>query len=97
MVTRVGTSRSKTRSIYTKEARQKGKISLSRFFAVFKEGDRVGLAGEPAVMEGMYHPRFYGKSGTVVGKRGRCYLVSIQDGGKEKQLIIHPVHLTRTL
>lgn len=95
MVTRIGTSRTKTRSIYTKHVRSKGKISLSKYFAVFKTGDRVGLTAEPAVTAGMYHPRFYGHTATVTGKQGRCYLVSFNDGGKSKTLIVHPVHLTR--
>jgi len=95
MVTRVGTSRTKTRSIYTKNVRSKGKISLSKYFAVYKPGDRVGLTLEPAVSRGMYHTRFYGHTATVTGKQGRCYLVSFKDGNKSKELIVHPVHLTR--
>ena len=95
MVVRVGSRQRKTRSMLTKNVRAKGKISLSKYFAVFKEGDRVGLGCEPAVKKGMYHPRFFGKSGTVVSRRGDCYLVSICDGGKDKSLIVHPIHLTR--
>lgn len=68
---------------------------MRRYFSQYKEGESVGLAAEPAVQKGMYHPRFYGRVGIIEGKRGRCYLVSIKDGGKEKTLIVHPVHLRR--
>lgn len=95
MVKKVGTSRSKTRLLLKKPLRSRGKISIRRYFSTFKEGERVGLAAEPAVQKGMYHCRFYGRIGVVEGKRGRCYMVSIKDGGKNKTLIVHPVHLRR--
>lgn len=95
MVKRVGTSRTKTRALFTKHIREKGKISLTRYFATYNHGDHVGLAAEPGIQTGMYHSRFYGRTGTIVSKRGNCYLVSIQDGGKHKTLIVHPVHLRR--
>tara|TARA_Y100000310_G_C20057825_1_gene523561 strand:- start:185 stop:331 length:147 start_codon:yes stop_codon:yes gene_type:complete len=47
------------------------------------------------VQRGMYHSRFYGKSGSIKGKQGRCYEVLITDGSKQKTLIVHPVHLKR--
>ena len=93
MVTKIGTNRSKTRLLFKKEIRSKGKISMRRYFASFKEGERVGLSAEPAIQKGLYNPRFYGRSGLIVGKRGGCYLVAIKDGGKAKTLIVHPVHL----
>lgn len=41
----------------------------------------------------MPDPRFHGRTGTVVGKRGDAYIVQITDGGKVKTFFIHPVHL----
>ena len=95
MVTRKGGVRRKTRYKLRKEKRQRGKISITRYFQSFKEGDRVLLDVEPAVQKGMYHPRFMGKSGIIRNKRGKCYEVTINDLGKEKKLIVHPVHLKR--
>ena len=95
MVKKVGTSRSKTRLLLKKPIRARGKISIRRYFSTYKEGEQVGLSAEPAVQKGLYHSRFYGRTGTVSGKRGRCYLVDIKDGGKSKTLIVHPVHLRR--
>jgi len=95
MVTRIGGFRRRTRNKFRKHAKNKGKISLTRYFQEFKKGDIVHLGVEPAVQKGMYNPRFFGKSGTILEKRGRCYEVAIKDSGKEKVLIVHPVHLKR--
>lgn len=95
MAKRVGRSRRKTRQIMSKHAREKGKISLSSYFQEFKEGDNVNLQAEPAMHKGMYFRRFHGKQGVIKGKRGGCYEVMLKDGGKQKMLIIHPVHLRK--
>jgi len=95
MVQRMGGIRRKTRYKFTKEVRRRGKISITRYFQSFNVGDKVYLHVEPAVQKGMYHPRFMGKGGIINGKRGRCYTVTINDRGKGKELIVHPVHLKR--
>jgi len=95
MVQRTGGFRRKTRAKLKKNVRDRGKISIRRYSQIFNSGDRVILYAEPAVQKGMYFPRFYGRCGTVTGKRGKCYEVSIKDGGKEKTLIVHPVHLKK--
>jgi len=96
MVKRIGGIRRKTRYKLRKEKRGKGKISITNYFQSFKIGDRVHLGVESAVQKGMYHPRFMGKSGVIKGSRGKCYEVSINDFGKEKKLIVHPVHLKKS-
>ena len=95
MVKRIGGIRRKTRYKYTKEVRRKGKISITNYFQSFKTGDKVYLGLESAVQKGIYHPRFMGKSGIVSGKRGKCYEIMINDIGKDKKLVVHPVHLVR--
>lgn len=95
MTKRIGGVRRKTRYKLSKEKRTKGKISITRYFQSFSQGDRVHLIVESSVHKGMYHPRFLGRAGIVNGKRGRCYEVTINDLGKEKKLIIHPIHLKR--
>ncbi|HLC61240.1 MAG TPA: 50S ribosomal protein L21e [Candidatus Nanoarchaeia archaeon] len=95
MVQRMGGLRRKTRYKFTKETRRRGKISITRYFQSFNVGDKVYLHVEPAVQKGMYHPRFMGNGGIIAGKRGRCYIVNINDRGKQKELIVHPVHLKR--
>lgn len=95
MVKRIGGFRRKTRSKLRKNIRQRGKISLTRFFQKLKEGDKVCLVAEPAVQGGMPFPRFHGKSGIVKGEQGECYKVEIKDGKKQKTLVVHPIHLRR--
>ena len=67
-------------------------------------GQQIGQAVESAwsnqyiqtaYQKGMYYPRFHGKSALVMNKKGHCYEVLIKDGGKEKMLIVHPIHLKR--
>ncbi|HII15986.1 MAG TPA: 50S ribosomal protein L21e [Nanoarchaeota archaeon] len=93
MVQRMGGFRRKTRYKLKKQEGTKGKISISRYFKSFKEGDTVVLKPEPSVHAGMPYPRFQGKSGLVVGKQGECYKVMIKDGSMEKMIIVHPIHL----
>lgn len=95
MVKKKGGLRRKTRHKMLKPIREKGKINFTRYLQEFKDGDRVALKAEPAVQKGMYHPRFHGKLGTVKAKAGKCYEIKINDKGKDKLLIVHPVHLKR--
>jgi large subunit ribosomal protein L21e len=80
-----------------KPFRQKGKLSLTKYFASFKEGEKVQLKAEPAVQKGIYFRRFHGKVGKILGKRGNCYQIKIKDNTKEKTVIVHPVHLKKVV
>lgn len=92
---RTGRLRRKTRHKMQKDVRRKGKISLTRYFQEFKDGDRVGFAAEPAVQTGVYPRRYHGNAGLVVGKRGTCYIVQVKERKMMKSFIVHPVHLKR--
>lgn len=94
MVKRIG-NRRKTRFKMKKSVRERGKISFTRFFAEYKAGDKVALKPEPSYHKGCYFKRFFGKTAEITGKRGRCYIVSVNDQGKMKRLIVHPVHMIR--
>ncbi len=75
-----------------------GKISLTRYFQTFVEGDNVMLKMEPAKQNGAFHPRFMGCRGRITGKQqGKCYYVTIKDQKKEKTVIVHPLHLKRLI
>ncbi len=90
---RKGNYRRRSRKLMKKEHKNRGKISISRYFAEFKVGDKVVLKAEPAYQNGIYHLRFHGKVCIVNGKRGECYELEILDGGKKKMIIVHPIHL----
>lgn len=93
MVKRIGTARRKTRNILRKSPKNRGKLSLTKYFATFEDGQKVVLKAEPSVIKGMYFPRFHGKIGVIDGMKGKCYNVKIKDGNKPKVVTVHPVHL----
>jgi|SRR3989344_52329 len=94
MVTRIGTKQRKTRHKLLRNYREKGKLSVSKYFQEFKKGEKVGLKLHPAVQKGRFYPRFHGFTGTITGKiQGSCYEVKIRDGDKEKLVLVHPIHL----
>lgn len=95
MVTRIGTKRRKTRHKLKRTRSEKGKLSLSRYFQTFAAGEQVGLKINSNVAKGQFFPRFHGHCGTILGMKGRCYEVKIKDGGKQKSLYIHPIHLIK--
>jgi large subunit ribosomal protein L21e len=95
MVQRLGGRRRKTRNIFGKKASQRGKFSLTKYFQTFKVGDQVLLHVEPGVHKGVYFRRFNARPGIVARKQGRCYVVTVQDGGKSKEVIVHPIHLRK--
>ncbi|MAG52567.1 MAG: 50S ribosomal protein L21e [Nanoarchaeota archaeon] len=92
---RTGTNRRKTRSLFKKNVRLKGKISIRNYLQTFKEGEKVLLKAEPAIQKGMYFRRFHGKTGEIIGTQGTNYRIKIQDGNKPKEVIVHPIHLKK--
>lgn len=95
MVKRKGGARSRTRSLFRKHPREKGKISLTRYFMPFEVGEKAILSAEPAVQKSLYHRRFHGRMGVVSAKRGECYEVKLREGRVDKMVIVHPVHLRK--
>ena len=93
MVTRIGTKQRKTRHKFKQHYRSKGKVSVSKYFQAFNDGEKVNLKIHPSIQLGRFFPRFQGHTGTIKGKKGSCYGVVIRDGGKQKLLYIHPIHL----
>ncbi len=83
--------RRKTRKKLTKDSDQSSKIS--RYLQGFEDGQQVLIDIDPSVHEGMPHPRFHGRTGVVKERRGRSVVVTVKDGGKEKEFTIHPAHL----
>jgi len=95
MVKRSKGLRSKSRQILRKKPRDRGKISITRALQEFKEGERVNIVIDPSIHKGMPHIRFHGQTGKILGKQGNSYMVSINDGNKNKSLVIKPEHLRR--
>ncbi|MDY6778097.1 MAG: 50S ribosomal protein L21e [Candidatus Nanohaloarchaea archaeon] len=83
--------RNKTRQKLTKHVRDKD--TISNHLKDFEEGDRVLISIDPSVHKGMPDPKFHGKTAEVQGKRGRSFVLTLQDLGKEKELQVYPAHL----
>ena len=85
----------KTRQKFRRGPRERGLSPITRSFQTFEEGERVTVVIDSSVQKGWPHNRFHGMTGTVVGKRGRSFLVDVRFGGKIKQAIVRPEHLRR--
>lgn len=85
--------RSRSRGTFTKEVRERGLPPVSRFLREFAVGDRVVVRIEASDPHGQPHPRYQGRTCTVVAKSGRAYRIQFLDGGKLKELIANPIHL----
>ncbi|MEM2207576.1 MAG: 50S ribosomal protein L21e [Sulfolobales archaeon] len=86
--------RHRTRKLLRKNVRERGAIPrLSLVMQEYRAGDRVHIAPNPAIHEALPHRRYIGKTGIVVGKRGRAYLVELLVGSKKKVIITVPEHL----
>lgn len=77
-----------------KKPRTKGKISFSKYFQEFKEGDSVAVARELSIPIG-YSKRIQGRTGKVIKKQGEAYYVEIKDLNKIKRYFIKPIHLNK--
>lgn len=86
-------TRSKTRYKLKKTVRMGRTNPITKKMQMFEENDLVHIIIDPSVHKGQPHPRFHGRTGKVSQKRGRAYIVEINDGNKPKQLIIRPEHL----
>ncbi len=85
--------RSRSRGTFTKEVRERGLPPVTRFLREFAVGDRVVVRIEASDPHGQPHPRYQGRTCTVVAKSGRAYRIAFLDGGKRKELIATPIHL----
>lgn len=95
MVTRIGGNRRKSRHKLSKNIRQRGKLSLTKFFRKFDEGDKVYLVMDPTYQKASFPARFHGKAGVIKAKRGKCYEIEIKDFSKKKRILTHAVHMKK--
>lgn len=77
-----------------KPIRSRGKVSLRRYFQELKKGERVSIAKEEG-LQPRFPKRLQGRTGIVEEKRGRAYIIKINDQNQEKRFIIEPIHLKK--
>jgi large subunit ribosomal protein L21e len=68
------------------------KLSHARLVAKYGVGVMVAITPNPRY-NGMPHPRYRGKTGEIIKKRGNAYEVQIRDGNATKVLIASGMHL----
>ncbi len=85
--------RKKTRYKLKKDLRRRGIIPVTALIQKFEEGQKVHVVLEPSTQKGMPHRRFHGKTGTIIGQRGRAWLLEVNDGATTKVVIARPQHL----
>ena len=94
MVKHKGYHTKATRGVYRKKCRQRGLPGLSRFMTEYDIGDKVHIVGDSAFQKGgLPHRRFWGRTGTIVEKRGRCYQVHVKFGNKIKKVFLSKAHI----
>ena len=86
--------RHRTRRLLKKGVRERGAVpKASVAFYPYKVGDRVAIIIDPSFHDGMPHRRYHGRTGVIVGTRGRAYIVEVKVGNKVKHIITYAVHL----
>jgi len=77
-----------------KQIRTIGKIKLSEYFKELKDGDSVAIIKD-ASHTSNFPDRIHGATGVIESKRGRAYVVKLNDFNKEKRFIIQAIHLKK--
>lgn len=85
--------RVKTRSLLRRKPRERGKTGLSKILRQYEPGDKVVVKIDPSVHRGMPHRRYHGRTGTIVDRKGRAYVVGVTQGKAVKEIIVRPEHL----
>ncbi len=86
--------RHRTRKVFKKHIRERGAVPpLSMLLHEYRPGDKIHIKVNPAIHHGMPHRRYHGKTGTIIGKRGKAYIVEVYLGDKRKILFVRPEHL----
>ena len=75
--------------------RSRTSLSVSQRLKQLSVGDKVHLTHMPG--RSMPHPRYRGRTGSVVGLRGSAYVVEIADHNMIKRLVIEGAHLTKVV
>ena len=84
-------SRSRTRSKLKGEKRSK--FTVERLLQDFPNGQKVCIKQDPSSQSGMPHTRYQGNVGTVTGRRGLAYVLSVKVRKNEKEILAKPEHL----
>ena len=85
--------RKKTRYKFKKALRRRGIAPVTSVIQRFDEGQKVHVVIDSSIQKGMPHRRFHGKTGTIVGRQGRAWVLHVTDGNSVKTVVSRPQHL----
>jgi large subunit ribosomal protein L21e len=85
--------RHKSRTLLTKNPRERGKTTLAKILHGYEAGEKVVVKIDSSVQRGIPHRRYQGRVGVIVSKRGRSYVVHVPQGDATKEIIVRPEHL----
>lgn len=83
----------RTRSLFRKNARDRGLQSLRYLLEPIDAGQKVDIILNSSIQNGRPHRRYNGMSGNVVQKQGQSYVISLKAGNMTKTIISRPEHL----
>ena len=83
--------RKRTRNLLRRKARER--LPITKYLQEFKVGSKIVIRPDPSSHKGMPFKRFFGRTGVVIDKKGKSYIIKIKDGKKEKDIISRPEHL----
>ncbi|MCB2171959.1 50S ribosomal protein L21e [archaeon] len=87
--------RRKSRSALTKKVRDKGRLPLSRLLTSYEEGEKVVINIDSGIHKAMPHKRYQGKVATIVGQRGKAYVMEIPQRKTVKTIITTAHHIRK--
>lgn len=76
----------------TRKLRGKSRVSVAQTVRTFSVGDKVVITPK-ATPKGQPHLRYANRYGIVVERRGKGYIVEVDDYKKRKKIVVGPVHL----
>lgn len=68
-------------------------ITINRYLRKYEIGEPVSI--QVVTQRKMPDPKWIGKPGKVIGKRGKSYIIQINDKNAVKQIIVRPEHLAK--
>lgn len=73
----------------------RGHVRISSYVSEFSIGDmvHVSLVSNNKIPDSKYQ----GRTGKIISKRGRSYIVQVADGSAQKRISIRPEHLKKQI
>jgi large subunit ribosomal protein L21e len=87
--------RRKSRSVLSKRVREKGRVPLSRLLTSYEKGEKVVINIDPGIHKAMPHKRYQGKVATILGTRGKAYILEIPQRKTVKTIITTAYHIRK--